>query len=436
MIRDNAERFAYIRPQKAKTLCSYYNHYFVEQGTPECVTVNDANILPARRMYDDAVEYGHGGVSTVDGYVGLSASPERIEGAYSVSDLESVDEIVVYCGYFNPAWGHFLMESLSRLWILGSDLSNRVDKYVFISDYGGESLDVKENFRQVFSGLGIEHKVDILTIPRKYRCVIVPQEAFTLTSKIFTRYNTVFDKIIQHFANGDCRRYAKRIFLGRASLPKAKKYEIGIGLIEDFFVKNGYEIIYPERIPLSELIRSMQNADEIATMSGSTAHNLLFAPKNARCVVVEKYAYVNYYQTAIDILRNLEVSYIDANSFVYSVSPGLGPFILKCNKWLSLFAESRGFDCSMFTSNDKSTNKRQLKEFVRLYKREYGYQWYLPEWLLDSVPMMYEAYSESYGDYHQWLSGEQPLCISDLMNPYYFMRWIYRCFRSKFAGLR
>ena len=64
-------------------------------------------------------------------------------------------------------------------------------------------------------------------------------------------------------------------------------------MLENYFNKNNYQIIYPENIPLNELIDYMQNADNVAAMSGSDAHNILFAKDTTKLTILERNALIN-----------------------------------------------------------------------------------------------------------------------------------------------
>ena len=49
--------------------------------------------------------------------------------------------------------------------------------------------------------------------------------------------------------------------MSRSLLPKHRDLEFGFEALDDFFKKNGYTVLYPEKIPLSQLIQYIRNAE-------------------------------------------------------------------------------------------------------------------------------------------------------------------------------
>ena len=89
--------------------------------------------------------------------------------------------------------------------------------------------------------------------------------------------------------------------------------------MDDYFEKNGFQLLYPERLSLIELIVYLQNAEVIAAESGTVAHNFLFAQESKKCIIIEWQAVVNEIQANIDIIKNQNITYIDGQLTVYPV---------------------------------------------------------------------------------------------------------------------
>ena len=420
-----------VRPLKAKAIGRCRNQYAVESDALRHVTVRDATVLPLRRCENSAYEYGCGGVVDADGrYVGLSAGEDRIGGAYPVGPEEKTEnKKVVYCGYFNPQWGHFLFESLSRLWFLFEKENTAVDEFIFITDSDmPASVSPGSNHAEVFRLLGIADRIRIVSRPVRFSEVIVPQESFVLTKRINESFSLVFDRIRSEVVSGKESETGLRIFLGRSSFPKARKYEIGIADMENHFRKNGYMVVYPEQIPLKDLISLMNRSEEIVTFSGSVAHNLLFAPAGSKVTVIEKFPYVNYFQTAVDISRRLDVAYVDANAFVRPVDVGLGPFIICFNRYFSAYCQSRGLSVPEETAVGRQSEKR-LHRFLLIHNREYGSGWRMPGWLGEFDDLMEEAFSDSKACYSEADADNLWFRFRNRFSFYRIVRSIYRFFR-------
>lgn len=420
-----------VRPLKAKAIERCRRQYAVDSAALRHVTARDAAVLPLRRCEVPDYEYGCGGVVDADGhFIGLSASEDRIGGAYPFEFTpETENKRVVYCGYFNPQWGHFLFESLSRLWFLFEKENTAVDEFIFITDADSPALlSPDSNHAEVFRLLGILDRIRIVSRPLRFSEVIVPEESFVLTKRISGSFSAVFDRIRSNVASGKTSEPGLKILLGRSSFPKARKYEIGIADMENHFRENGYRVIYPERIPLKDLIFLMDRSEEIVTFSGSVAHNLLFAPPGSKVAVIEKFPYVNYFQTAVDISRRLDVVYVDANAFVRPVDVGLGPFILCFNRYFSAYCQSRGLSEPDYNAAVRNSGKN-LQRFLLMHNREYGRDWHMPEWLGEFDDLMEEALSDSSSVYGEADAENLWFRIRDRFSPYKIARSIYRHFK-------
>ncbi len=125
--------------------------------TKKCVgfqAYNDSTILPLRKNKESNLLFGQGGVVDGNGkYIDSSSIALRFEGAYPFDDAIYRDETVVYCGLFVTHWGHFLVESVSRLWYF-LEHDDGVSKYVFVVEEN-TNLKVAGNFLRFFELLGV-----------------------------------------------------------------------------------------------------------------------------------------------------------------------------------------------------------------------------------------------------------------------------------------
>ena len=119
----------YVYPAKAKYILEA-GERFVKKNSAKVEVYENATILPVVKFEDYDVAYGRGGVVDCNGnYVESSKTKGRIGGKYVCDDYEVRDEKVVFCGFFNKMWGHYLTEVVSRLWyVLKND--ETIDSYV------------------------------------------------------------------------------------------------------------------------------------------------------------------------------------------------------------------------------------------------------------------------------------------------------------------
>lgn len=63
---------------------------------------------------------------------------------------------------------------------------------------------------------------------------------------------------------------------------KAKTSEFGEELFEKNYERNGYKIIAPERCSLEEQVNLIRSSEDLVCISGTIAHNMLFATGNQK----------------------------------------------------------------------------------------------------------------------------------------------------------
>ena len=106
---------------------------------------------------------------------------------------------------------------------------------------------------------------------------------------------------------------------------------------------NGYKVIAPEKCTLRELIFYIHNCKEFVSLSGTIPHNIVFARKETRCVIINKTYRINTIQLLLNNLADCNVVYIDAHISLLPVSPGSGPFMIAVNDNMIKFAKDRNF---------------------------------------------------------------------------------------------
>lgn len=412
----------YLRSQKAAMLRECYQRY----DTPAEARITDVaagRIVPGFAGCSGETltgVVGDDGLFVADSHV--VDNPEEIENRAAELTFEEVDQTVVYLGMFSSHWGHFITDCLSTFWFLGS---LDADRYVF-SYYQGQCPEISGNIRLALDLLGVLEKIEIVSEPRRYSRVFVPRKGMIPGEYTLKECGSVYDSIIAEGLRRSVKDYdgCKQIFLSRSRFPKAIQNEPGMKEVEQLFVGNGYEPVCPENISLIELISRLSSAEEIASFSGTPPHNLLFAPRGSHLIVLEKYADLNNYQQGIDRLRDLDVTYVDAAFFVWSVDPGLGPFLLGYTSKLQSFAADRRFRLP----ERKFNAAKMLRRFFRVYYRHYKRRWILHEWQISQVSLFKEAYDDSLTEFEPWLSGKKPIFLLDFLRPRYIAKRLWQLF--------
>lgn len=335
--------------------------------------------------------------------------------AISAGEIKYPGKRVLYAGYLYPHWGHFLMDSLPQLWGAFSDEFPEFDKIIFTAPENWDDS-IHANITEALRLSGLYDKIEIISHPARYASVIVPEKGIVACERVSNEALTVFDTIVKNAMEGESGcEYGKKIFLSRHAFTKANRNEPGSEWLDAFFASNGFDIIYPEKKGIAELIRIIRNADIVATLSGTIPHNMIFAREGQKLWIIEKSPLVNKYQEGVNLSRRLDVTGVDANAQIWSISSGSGPFIIYPNYIFRKFAS----DNSLSDPKPWSDKKKRdvLRRYFRQYKRIWGYEWILDKWDEPEIPSMREAYRDTMRDFGAWLSARKPLTLADALSP-------------------
>lgn len=362
--KDQFKLHLYLRKKKAVYCALRYLGQFAEKKSLIVETYQKAVILPLKRYPEDQLWLGRGGVVEQSGkYVQLSCIEERLDGKYDYDNPQYRNESVVYCGYFNQRWGHFLIEVIARLWFF-LKYDNLSYKYVYFVA-NAESVILDGNYKEFFRLLGILDRIEIINEPVQYREVIVPQVSYNRMYYYSDDYKNILSTVINN-AMLECRgqRLYDKVFFSRSRWGKA---EYGLDMLDDFFDKNGFKVVCPETLTLTQMIFILQKADTVAAVSGSTAHNILFGKDGQEFIIMERCAINNWDQTNINRIKQLNVTYIDANLAFFPVSYGSGPFFLYCSKFLKSYAIEKKWDLP----EQKFMSETYVKNNLKMYEGHY-----------------------------------------------------------------
>ena len=273
--------------------------------------------------------------------------------------------------------------------------------------------------------------MQIINEPVKYQEVLVPELGYSRKYYYHDKYKQVFD-CIAYNANKNFDKNEKmprKVFLSRSQFAKAKQAEIGLDYLDHYFSQNGYTILYPEKLSLTKLIHYLYNAEICASASGTVPHNLLFAQKGKKTIIVERQTTVNEIQANLDIICGLNVTYIDGHYSIYPVSAGYGPYIFGYTSCFEKFTEDLGNTVPEFYCADKYY-KRAIRKYLQEYRRAYGFFCGMEEWQLMYTDAHYEAYVDSLSVFGQYLNGTVPFWGRDYFRPHYLKQIVKRIIKK------
>jgi capsular polysaccharide biosynthesis protein len=246
--------------------------------------------LPAIRKLRDAIALpGVAGLHGIDGgrieeaavrTVSAEAPNVRREklykgspGVVSVPDrFRVVDEPVLFGGHLMKHYGHFIIESMSRLW--ARDLFPNLP-IMFTSprkwrDPPGYGTDV-------LSALGLRNRTVTVDCPTLFREVVCPGTAIEYRWKAFAVADEPHTAVAKALHRSSRRTWQRPIYLTRSGLSDGLRKSVAEPELEAELSARNFEIVRPEELSLPDQISIFEQAPLIVATIGSALHTALFS---------------------------------------------------------------------------------------------------------------------------------------------------------------
>jgi capsular polysaccharide biosynthesis protein len=249
---------------------------------------------------------------------GLKAVPHPAPEEVAIpSRARRVDYPVIYCGRLRAHWGHFLTESISRLWPL-PDADVPADAALLFQRAKRRAAYVVDRF---FSYAGVDRgrllELDSVT---KLSDVFVPHPSFALEAEAFRCHAGLPERVAEAIGDGGRPSSDQPVYLSRRLItsPGGRRI-VGEEELEDLLRRRGVMIVSPETLSYEDQVRLFNRHSTFIGCVGSAFHSLLYAPsgRSRRTVVIVPNAlshyergscYVDYFLT--DALKGTRSSYL------------------------------------------------------------------------------------------------------------------------------
>ena len=192
------------------------------------------------------------------GQVGFAADPP--------STARTDPRSVVFAGHLSYHFGHFILESLSRLWY-----ASQHPEQPIVWACRPEPLPPAWHGwqRQILDVLGLRNEVLLLTEPTRFRFVDVPQPGYRVKD-FFSRQHADF--LAAYPARA--RDPDLRIWLSRSGTSSEYR-SLHADRLEQQLAEHGWTILQPETLPISDQLELLATAGRVAGEQGSAFHLLV-----------------------------------------------------------------------------------------------------------------------------------------------------------------
>lgn len=223
----------------------------------------------------------------IGGYAGdhvVSADPVQVD---LPSEAEELGGTWLYGGHWMGQFGHFLTETLTTLWPAPSADVRGVVFHRFV--WGG----ARQNWQlRLLRRAGYRDEPRVVGLgPMRVERLLVPTRALVLNAYAHPEAVLPWHRVVESI-----RRPAphERVYLSRrrynaeavaAGRPVRSDPERD-ALLDEAFAGRGFEIVYPEQLPVLDQVRSVLGAKVVAGAAGSSLHLSVFARPGTHVIEV------------------------------------------------------------------------------------------------------------------------------------------------------
>ncbi|WP_334019771.1 glycosyltransferase 61 family protein [Alteromonas sp. S015] len=246
--------------------------------TPKIEIYERAVVVPIQSLRNKEFQAGvvtrHGDFCELSVHMkpGLTCKPPSND--YSVN--KKVAGKHLFCGMLqNSHFGHFMVESITRIW--ASTILADVDSLVFYKREKRRGIPTfVEDFISLFSG---KIPISIVEEPTEFETLFVPNQLGIERSGVFIHHAAVESNVtnlletIRSSVKG--KLYPEKVYVSRSQLSGREGTFVGEKIIEQNLKRQGYYVIYPEKMSVFEQLQYYVSAKKIIFADGSAYH--LFA---------------------------------------------------------------------------------------------------------------------------------------------------------------
>ncbi|MEX0337951.1 MAG: DUF563 domain-containing protein [Arenibacterium sp.] len=167
-------------------------------------------------------------------------------------------------------FGHFLVESSSRLWAL-DQLKDELDGVIFVPKRPNKGTRLYPYHKDFIHLMAPGIDIRIAAQPNRIEELVVPGQGFGIGR--ITRGTTAFKTAFRNsFGKHVKPEGKKKLYISRSALGFRKGGLLGEEKLEEYLRAEGYDIFHPEQHAMSEQVARYKAADQVIGADGSALH--------------------------------------------------------------------------------------------------------------------------------------------------------------------
>lgn len=268
----------------------------------DVTTLRDAVVVPSR---DGKLHKGvKAGVLAADGRLVRRSLLRRSWGPFvhppdrpDPQDVERDDREVIFGGFLTYHFGHFLLESLSRLWA--------TEAFAGCPIVWGNAKPFSAWQREIMDLLAVDNEHIFLDGPTAFARVHVPAPGYVIQKRFADRHRDYLAKVAAAAPIPSARTWLSRTRLG----PELKRVS-GEERLEARLAEAGWRIFHPERHSVREQLGALSSSGVVAGIEGSAFHSVcLIDGIGSELIVLRRTGNANYRTIAESKgLRQLDIA--------------------------------------------------------------------------------------------------------------------------------
>ncbi|MCT8330828.1 glycosyltransferase family 61 protein [Acidimangrovimonas sediminis] len=211
----------------------------------------------------------------------LNGPRERLRGTY------------ILAGYLSAHLGHCLVGTISSLWPL-SQLEGQIDGIVSFRITASPRQVEDRNeaaVAEILRSLGIHLPIFTVRQPTQVDRLILAEKG--IGSYKLARGSSYYHRFMRQRLSLSDEELGKKartkLYITRSQLQVQRRGIVGEAAIDRTFAAAGYEVVAPEKLPLSEQIAKYQTADAIVGLDGTPFHLIpSVCPTDAKIAIIRR----------------------------------------------------------------------------------------------------------------------------------------------------